>query len=575
MHFHYPGRAHHCLALLWLILAATVANAQLPIREDSTWAWGWGRDDGNCCWNVSHVGFQMVGCPYCLCDRSHGACHPPEEPEYPCLLQEYPPIETRSWDGCGPHNSENSVWNQGCSMHWRYCIDHDCDSLLRTIGRGPRYGGIEPAKISFEPCKGGIDSSYKPAYGDDVCYTVQVSHTMTVIATVLSSTYEGIAMNAPQPPGDTNTTSDVIPIFEDGWTFHGHDYQGGFSRWHASRLINAGEEVEFHVRVLDYAAEARIYVGSADSLAWSRMNFIPLYALPWLSNADADSDGFTVWEEYRGFCNADSSHFRLDTSLSSVRREVLLIDDGGFFVQFSLDEAFRIRLQEMSACSLVLQPTLVTFGVSDSNHFTWDRLDRFQSSWDADEADWQGLPGLTFPGYNHASPIPSWGLCEYERGFDQVAIRLTNVQVSDTSEVGHVNHVFGGPDWGFGICGNAGVAMDFNRIETTVRSWPHLYDYHMREYFQVLAICQERTVAHEFGHVLNVTDHCGPSPCNQCTGSDSKCVLYNEMMCPVDPNPGIDYWPDWVQQFKDGVGSGAWDYKSDDRGCRSQLRYRP
>lgn len=74
--------------------------------------------------------------------------------------------------------------------------------------------------------------------------------------------------------------------------------------------------------VLDFAAEGDLYVYSCVDTSLKAEIFpykIPYdYDLRFKSNADPDQDGFTNWEEYRGFVDDSWSHFRLDPLQSDV-----------------------------------------------------------------------------------------------------------------------------------------------------------------------------------------------------------------------------------------------------------------
>jgi hypothetical protein len=415
---------------------------------------------------------------------------------------------------------------------------------------------------------------------------------MTVTVVLSSSTYEGIAMNAPQPPGDTNTTSDVIPIFEDGWTFYGHDYQGGFSRWHASRQIDAGEEVEFHVRVLDYAAEARIYVGSADSLAWSRMNFIPLYVLPWLSNADADSDGFTVWEEYRGFMTVvddDPVHARLDTAT----KELFVHQDG------SLDDSLIADLESepfLDATLIEVGPGVGTYTDPLFETFNGFALLRYFLDFNSHvfhATQWIQNTMCTPSGLES---FP-WEWAQGHPIIEDADIALVMVHTDDEHEppadtmqagdtegyivpgpardaCGQVPHYPGGGGCGGVTIFSRGIV---NYFELEILAHPAYFDLwpNFENDCRTLFVGQQfrRAVAHEFGHVIGIDHHCTDTPGTEDAGLWSiGCVMKYPNRFDFPRHASL-----WTNFLHGPYGTGYWNDGQDQFQwhCRDERAFRP
>jgi hypothetical protein len=280
-----------------------------------------------------------------------------------------------------------------------------------------------------------------------------------------------------------------------------------------------------------------------------------------------------VWEEYRGFCNNDESHFRLDldSAAANTRRQIIVIDENEILDYWTVD-GFMSRLNEMMNCSLVIANDIITSPVEgnfyhNGNEVPWDayeRIDTYQAYWDANQNSW--CPNtLTNPHYLIPAPADSSDL---ERSSDQVAICLCDGETDGCP--GLTAH-----KRGYGTCGNAGVAINYEEVHDEVLSFlPQLAN---NTYWKnrIFEICDRRLLAHEMGHTINTPDHCEGYLCDQCQGDD-MCVMKNEIACWVVPDDEYNElaWSEWVQRWEDGT-TGRWGYFNYYTWhCADSIRYR-
>jgi hypothetical protein len=206
-----------------------------------------------------------------------------------------------------------------CTTAPGYCVDYDCLANKDSSGQSGQTGHGEWEGIGYlelTPCSSNPDTTadssrlYLPMYGDTLCYKVTVSRPMRVDVLFNTSTYEGMAMNAPVPAGE-DTLDDVLLLADASWAKDSSWFEGdrGYTRLH--RGMDKGEVAYLNLRLLDYAAEAELFAAQSGFLRLKDYGghvVVPYIAdtthsrhFNFRSVADADSDGLTQWEEYRGF----------------------------------------------------------------------------------------------------------------------------------------------------------------------------------------------------------------------------------------------------------------------------------
>jgi hypothetical protein len=219
---------------------------------------------------------------------------------------------------------------------------------------GDHGHGQEPDPITVNPCldSPNADPNYLPIFGDDmVCYEVHAEHEGDVTASIASSTYEGIAMNAGLTPAINDSFADVIPI-QTGWSWifqddslH-HFYAQAEANFADVTHFSAGQTMKIALKVLDWGATARITATGGGSLGGCQaIAYFPKSYDLVRSNADPDSDGFTTFEEYRGFMGIGGQGYsRLDPN-----RPEMLVADYSQYLQGEILDTF----QTMCACSVI------------------------------------------------------------------------------------------------------------------------------------------------------------------------------------------------------------------------------
>jgi len=158
-------------------------------------------------------------------------------------------------------------------------------------------------------------------FGDRLCYQFYTTKTHNVTAVLKTSTYEGRCMNYPVGPAELDTISDMVPdTLPHGapghWDFLEHWFEGDRSCFKLKRTIIPGIS-DLYIRVLDYAAEGDLTAWDDSGHVIPDPQQIPPNYQRFKSTTDADSDGFTAWEEYRGFI-ISGVHHRLDSTRAQV-----------------------------------------------------------------------------------------------------------------------------------------------------------------------------------------------------------------------------------------------------------------
>lgn len=505
------------------------------------------------------------GCAYGLCD------HPAE----------------RGWYFNHCYNDINGNGSSlDCSVGGTYCIWEqvgDCDFIVKDEDDYivPIY---EPISLTLSPRADNPDTTftdslrYMPMYDSVLVYELRASHPMTVEIELGCSMYEGIAMNAPVPDDESEKKADMKLIGAGDPRYSSHT-----AIYTMQRDLEADEPLEVEVKMLDYAAKGRLRAcqifRDGDRVLHGRPaekpQEIPRAYDVWLSNADPDSDGFTLWEEYRGFVCLDSTHFRLDLDTIKTRRHIILLDpDTMVFKDTHITVDYIDRLQQMMGCSLLYPNTdsarmagcslVVIFKDTASTLMTdtidggfvddvsgdpynwefYERIDRYQGRWNETLNRWEP-DTLTNPHYIRPAPYDSNG---FVRASDQVAIRLSKLEFDEA--YGLCFH-----KTSYGICGNAGITYSLDLlINDVTRLWPPDttnggtgggWDPYPHLYHSVLKIDLRRLLAHELGHAINAPDHGyhgprdpqhpGGEQWEQASGTALNCVMLNNIVRLEDP----------------------------------------
>ena len=151
-----------------------------------------------------------------------------------------------------------------------------------------------------------------PEYDETLCFLIKVNMPMAVIIRLKTSMYEGMCMNAAVPEAD-DQINDIVPYQVYGCI----EMSGQNGTFIAMEYMNPREPKCLYVRVLDFAAEAGLEAWKSDDRSVHAEVEIPRDFDRFKSNADPDSDGFTNWEEYRGFMIYDGNE-RTDSTNANV-----------------------------------------------------------------------------------------------------------------------------------------------------------------------------------------------------------------------------------------------------------------
>ncbi len=438
--------------------------------------------------------------------------------------------------------------------------DEETNTYTEYVASAPVAGST--SLITITPVSSpDTNNAWLPSYGEQLCYRIQVSDPVGPLeAFFRTSTYEGIAMNASIPGSETQQIKDFKTTQLIGWQLSDSTFSGDTA--FVYHFISTGEVLRttplyFYFRVLDYGAEGDLFVRACrDTSVQSDTLHIPHnYLARFHSRSDSiDGDGLTVWEENRGFVNADGSHRRT----SPQTKQILVIDSAGAFQDLDIGQDFKPLLDSMVGAEIVVCNPL-TFDTTWQG-WTFRRVDFKQGSY--------GQGGLNAWNTSLTLPAPpyfiDWG--NYgEAASQQVAIYID--QAGDTArEWGHCNQ-----QDGFGISGNAGMAVLLQAILEKVEYWQQNNNLPFGYSGQVRTIFKRKVLAHEFGHAIDINDHCpvNDPDCDQFGGS-ILCPLQNPFNHPPNTSTG---WEDWVDNYDNFE---SWGFINDGTyNCQSQKLYRP
>jgi hypothetical protein len=480
------------------------------------------------------------------------------------------------------------------------------DDTIRVPDRLGRswytFGWVSLKPASDNPDTTTTDSlRYLPQYGDDLCYAVRASHPMVVEVLVKSSMYEGMAMNAGVPYNAPEDTADVWPDTTDvqpsgtyRWRRAGSYIQGNFKYFRLQRWCDSLSTAFLHVRILDYAAEAelRAYPAEVTYLS-SRSIRIPYdqhYLGKMKSTVDADSDGFTAWEEYRGFCNGiNGNDYVWNSRLDTTRAQF-------FYTVFDQANCFTPGMAEaiVDTCAKIAgnsQAILIPINnLSQLSELVYDETDvrhfiDFKSHVYRKDSTWVPNPlcvplGQRGPYLADAYMHP---IVDDSIGIAQNGIFYLTTTARDTGDQeGFAKIQFDPsqtPPWIYpGGGGLYKIIINSHWVNYSVLTMVtnHQLPATMR-YDPALPANFERNIAHEFGHAFGLTHH---TPC--CTaplgdescimtywwwvGTDPCCSNQNSLNPPPDAAPG---WTTWFQNNRSGYG-----FKQDQWNCAGRFMFR-
>lgn len=316
----------------------------------------------------------------------------------------------------------------------------------------------------------------------------------------------------------------------------------------------------------------------------------------WKSTADADSDGFSVWEEYRGFdfwMDNVTVHERLDTNLTEL---VFQADDG---MQTGYSDAFD-KLQSSEFTNVAL----VSFGDINSNVFESTDTPEVlppgppdgQPAYDGDlvrnfidfesdhfvESDWIHNelctpPGMeTFPWGENRSTIDIADIAIIGLEIDHSTLHPTllgqtrpyyivETSIRQNEDCAPVIQYPGG-----GGCGGIKIYEDnlHNHVDGLVAdpqyNFPTQPPWDLIPYFKIQRT--SRTITHEFGHAFGINHHCP----NNYVGN-RLCVM-KYLFTPDDYPHGTPTPEDWIDFLDDVLVA---EYMDDPYHCRQTVAMRP
>lgn len=360
----------------------------------------------------------------------------------------------------------------------------------------------KPALLSVKPADSSAASDPPFDFGDTLKYeitvsqqaikpgtdTVGVTGTVKVTCILKVSTYEGRCMNYPAlTVGDT-----IADIYPDtsvsdtlGWKLIAQWFDSSRKCFRLEKKCRAGVNyVTFSVR--DYAPEGDLEVFLSEDTTevadGSPLKIPPDYET-WKSTSDFDQDGFTVWEEYRGFILAGSIR-RLDSLFS----DVFLWNHTTDITSSYIDRAATVSGLD-SFCTLLgpVAPPSETF---QTERFLDFKRKKFVSSSYAENS-------LCLPGYTPPSNFPG----------DQGYIHFYSGE-GGGGENGIAGECFRDADYPQpGGVGVDAVWVYTNYLNIAVNSYSGMNGNEATVYSQLL----QRVVNHELGHAFGLSHPTSPA----------------------------------------------------------------
>ncbi|RPH93525.1 hypothetical protein EHM69_10075 [candidate division KSB1 bacterium] len=316
-------------------------------------------------------------------------------------------------------------------------------------------------------------------------------------------------MNYPVGPTEQDTISDIVPdLMEHGdpnhWELISHLFVGDRSVFTFRKLLAPGI-TPLNVRVLDYAAEGDLSAyetGNSSNEASDPQQIPPNYE-QWKRDDDNDGDGFTYWEEYRGFI-VGQNHLRTHTYTNAT----VFIDNVDGAMPPEAFSAFAT-----SSGYLALDMSLAPFETySDEREFLDFKSNKFCAG------NWDDNP-LCDAGYD-----PLGGISQA----DQIKVLVNISDGTPASDYG-VTTFAHSAFWGL-----ADVQV------VNIYRWQHIDDVSSWQQQEESPLPPEdaervydqyiiRTFVHELGHTISIPDH---SP-----------LYYGSFWCPMKYVNFMDYPP--------------------------------
>ncbi len=280
--------------------------------------------------------------------------------------------------GCKGTTLWHNETNWRCVTTYPECLAAGLiDNTLRWVA-APGDPVVIQQCYNKDDSVGNFTRDYLPQYGDSLCFTIVAYEDSAVVVQLVTSTYEGIAMNAPVPLWYTphpemdsvrqDTICDIVPDTLSPMRLHGPFFEGDTAYFSDTIFFDplTGVAQSLILRVQDYAAAGTLRAWLLNDPASNASEQIPFNFERFLSRSDSDSDGFSAWEEYRGFIlNPDSAkpHARLD----STHKDLFVLPDAALAQDY--DTVFA-----MLATSSFLGATIRTYP-ADLDSFSWLKTD--------------------------------------------------------------------------------------------------------------------------------------------------------------------------------------------------------